>query len=73
MATDEIVLYYKGHVIYLSSTTIRVHHKGVGTLSSNWRHGSEGTCLWGPEILSMEAINRARVFIDREFEKYEIW
>lgn len=67
MATDEIVIHYKGHVIYLSSMTIRVQHRGVGTLSS------KGTCLWGPEILSMDAINRARLFIDRELEKYEIW
>jgi len=61
---EQIVLNYKAYKIMLSAFTIEVYQRD-NNLDLN--------SVWGPEILTMDAIQRAKIFIDQECEKYELW
>lgn len=60
-----VTLPYKGHVIEVRKDgSLRVFHGIIGNYTK---------LVWGPISLSVDTLRAAVKFIDREFEKYELW
>ena len=60
-----VTLPYKGHVIEVRKDgSLRLFHGIIGNYTE---------LLWCPTNLSVDTLREAVKFIDREFEKYELW